>query len=147
VLPDVFPLRPGAQPLIQAGPTGVPRRQENDKHGDNEHWDPKEEDRDKAKYVVDPLILPNRRDHTDRNAHEKGDDNLEEAKLNRRGRPRRDFVQHRLFLREGLAEVKSQGVLHEVDVLLWDVLVQTEQVLRHVSALLGVLANVEATGR
>src|SRR5213592_1094083 len=43
VLPDVLPVRPGSQPLVQAGPASVPCRQENHENSNDEHGYAEEE--------------------------------------------------------------------------------------------------------
>src|SRR5207247_11322024 len=124
VFPEVLPVRTRTQPLVQPGPARVPRREENYENGDDEHGYTEEEDRDKAKDIVDPFVLSDRGDYAERDADEKRDHDLKKAELDRRRRPRSDFVQHRLLLRERLAEVKRQRIFNKVHVLLRNALVQ-----------------------
>src|SRR5438445_7345170 len=91
VLPDVLPVRPGSQPLVQAGPASVPCRQENHENSNDEHGYAEEEDRDKAEDIVNPLVLPDRGDYAHWDANEKRDHDLEKAELDRRSRARGDL--------------------------------------------------------
>ena len=68
ILPYILPFGTRTQPLVQAGPAGVPRGQQDHEDSNDEDRYTEEEERDKAQDIVDPLVLSDRGDNADRDA-------------------------------------------------------------------------------